>query len=106
MKTTLAIDTLKRQAETYQKVAEYLVENYDDDEDVDIDEVIRDFEEQDAQMFADLEERSMENSWQQEKLFLTQKQYDLDPEGWKKLLEQRGLSEDSIEIIPAVFDMK
>ena len=30
MKTTLAIDTLKRQAETYQKVAEYLVENYDD----------------------------------------------------------------------------
>ena len=66
MKTTLAIDTLKRQAETYQKVAEYLVENYDDDEDVDIDEVIRDFEEQDAQMFADLEERSMENSWQQD----------------------------------------
>lgn len=66
MKTTLAIDTLKRQAETYQKVAEYLVENYDDDEDVDIDEVIRDFEEQDARMFADLEERSMENSWQQD----------------------------------------
>lgn len=66
MKTTLAIDTLKRQAETYQKVAEYLVENYDDDEDVDIDEVIRDFEEQDAQMFADLEERSMENAWQQD----------------------------------------
>lgn len=66
MKTTLAIDTLKRQAETYQKVAEYLVENYDDDEDVDIDEVIRDFEKQDARMFADLEERSMENSWQQD----------------------------------------
>lgn len=66
MKTTLAIDTLKRQAETYQKVAEYLVENYDDDEDVDIDEVIRDFEEQDARMFADLKERSMENSWQQD----------------------------------------
>ena len=43
---------------------------------------------------------------QQEKLFLTQKQYDLDPEGWKKLLRQRGLSEDSIEIIPAVFDVK
>ena len=43
---------------------------------------------------------------QQEKLFLTQKQYDLDPEGWKKLLKQRGLSEDSIEIIPAVFDIK
>ena len=30
---------------------------------------------------------------QQEKLFLTQKQYDLDPE-------------DSIEIIPAVFDIR
>lgn len=43
---------------------------------------------------------------QQEKLFLTQKQYDLDPEGWKRLLRQRGLSEDSIEIIPAVFDIK
>lgn len=43
---------------------------------------------------------------QREKLFLTQKQYDLDPEGWKKLLRQRGLSEDSIEIIPAVFDVK
>lgn len=43
---------------------------------------------------------------QREKLFLTQKQYDLDPEGWKKLLKQRGLSEDAIEIIPAVFDIK
>lgn len=43
---------------------------------------------------------------QREKLFLTQKQYDLDPEGWKKLLRQLGLSEDSIEIIPAVFDVK
>lgn len=43
---------------------------------------------------------------QREKLFLTQKQYNFDPEGWKKLLEQLGLSEDSIEIIPAVFDIK
>lgn len=43
---------------------------------------------------------------QQEKLYLTQKQYEFDPEGWKKLLKQRGLSEDSIEIIPAVFDIK
>lgn len=66
MKTTLAIDTLRRQAETYQKAAEYIAENFDDDEDVDIDEVVRDFEERDAQMFADLEERSMENAWQQD----------------------------------------
>lgn len=42
----------------------------------------------------------------QSKLYLTQKQYDLDPEGWKKLLKQRGLPEDAIEIIPAVFDIR
>lgn len=66
MKTTLAIDDLRRRAAIYQKAAEYITENFDDDEDVDIDEVVRDFEEQDAQMFADLEERSMENAWQQD----------------------------------------
>ena len=66
MKTTLAIDDLRRRAGIYQKAAEYIAENFDDDEDVDIEEVVRDFEEQDAQMFADLEERSMENSWQQD----------------------------------------
>ena len=66
MKTTLAIDDLRRRAAIYQKAAEYITENFDDNEDVDIDEVVRDFEEQDAQMFADLEERSMENAWQQD----------------------------------------
>ena len=66
MKTTLAIDDLRHRATIYQKAAEYIAENFDDDEDVDIEEVVRDFEEQDAQMFADLEERSMENSWQQD----------------------------------------
>lgn len=66
MKTTLAIDDLRHRAAIYQKAVEYIAENFDDDEDVDIEEVVRDFEEQDAQMFADLEERSMENSWQQD----------------------------------------
>lgn len=66
MKTTLAVDDLRRRASIYQKAAEYIAENFDDDDDVDIDEVVRDFEERDAQMFADLEERSMENAWQQD----------------------------------------
>lgn len=66
MKTTLAIDDLRRRAAIYQKAAEYIAENFDDDEDVDIEEIVRDFEEFDAQMFADLEERSMVNSWQQD----------------------------------------
>ena len=42
----------------------------------------------------------------EEKLYLTQKQYDLDPEGWRRILRQRGLPEDAIEIIPAVFEVK
>lgn len=37
------------------------------------------------------------------KLYLTQKQYDLDPEGWKQILRDKGLPEDAIEIIPKVF---
>lgn len=40
------------------------------------------------------------------KLYLTQKQYDLDPEVWKQILRDRGLPENAIEIIPAVFEMK
>ena len=66
MKTTFAIDDLRHRATISHKAAEYIAENFDDDEDVDIEEVVRDFEEQDAQMFADLEERSMENAWQQD----------------------------------------
>ena len=38
-----------------------------------------------------------------EKLYLTKTQYELDPEGWKKILRQRGLPADAIEIIPEVF---
>lgn len=52
--------------------------------------------------------RLFEDSGQvtQPKLYLTQKQYDSDPELWKKILRQRGLPEDAIEIIPAVFEVK
>lgn len=32
MKTTLAIDDLRRRASIYQKAAEYIAENFDDDE--------------------------------------------------------------------------
>lgn len=39
----------------------------------------------------------------EEKLFLTKSQYELDPEGWKKLIRQRGLPDTAIEIIPEVF---
>lgn len=39
----------------------------------------------------------------QPKLYLTKKQYDLDPEGWKKMVRQKGLPESAIEIIPDVF---
>lgn len=38
-----------------------------------------------------------------EKLYLTRRQYELDLEGWKKLLRQRGLPDDAVEIIPEIF---
>lgn len=39
-------------------------------------------------------------------LYLTKKQYELDPDGWHDVLRQRGLPEDAIKIIPSVFDTK
>lgn len=39
-------------------------------------------------------------------LYLTQKQYEIDPDGWHDVLRQRGLPEDAIKIIPSVFDTK
>lgn len=40
----------------------------------------------------------------QPKLYLTRKQYELDPEGWAKVLRQKGLPDDAIEFIPEVFN--
>lgn len=37
------------------------------------------------------------------KLYLTERQYELDPDGWHDVLRQRGLPDDAIVIIPEVF---
>ena len=39
-------------------------------------------------------------------LYLTSKQYELDPDGWHDVLRQHGLPEDAIKIIPSVFEEK
>ena len=39
-------------------------------------------------------------------LYLTKKQYESDPDGWHEMLRQRGLPDDSIMIVPSVFDTK
>ena len=39
-------------------------------------------------------------------LYLTMKQYEIDPDGWHDVLRQRGLPEDAIKIIPSVFNTK
>jgi hypothetical protein len=39
-------------------------------------------------------------------LFLTKKQYESDPEWWHDVLRRRGLSDDTIVIVPSVFDTK
>ena len=36
-------------------------------------------------------------------LYLTKKQYEVDPDGWHDVLRQRGLPEDAIIFIPEVF---
>jgi len=36
-------------------------------------------------------------------LYLTQRQYDADPEGWNKIAKQKGDPEKVIVIIPEVF---
>ena len=42
----------------------------------------------------------------EEHLYLTRKQYEVDPDGWHDVLRQRGLPDDAIVFIPEVFDMK
>lgn len=37
------------------------------------------------------------------KLYLTERQYESDPDGWHDVLRQRGLPEDAIVIVPEVF---
>lgn len=36
-------------------------------------------------------------------LYLTRKQYDIDPDGWHDVLRQRGLPDDAIVFIPDSF---
>lgn len=66
MNTNNAIEDLRHRAAIYQQAAEYIAENFDEDEDVDIEEVVRDIERGNAERFAELEERSMQNAWQQD----------------------------------------
>ena len=66
MKTNTAIDDLRHRAAIYQQAAEYIAENFDEDEDVDIDEIMREIAQQDAERFKELEERSLQNAWQQD----------------------------------------
>ena len=66
MNTNSAVEDLRHRAAIYQQAAEYIAENFDEDEDVDIDEIVRDIERGNAERFAELEERSMQNAWQQD----------------------------------------
>lgn len=36
-------------------------------------------------------------------LYLTRKQYEIDPDGWHDVLRQRGLPDDAIIFIPEIF---
>lgn len=53
-------------------------------------------------------ERLLHDSRQPEEryLYLTRKQYEIDPDGWHDVLRQRGLPDDAIVFIPEVFDTK
>ena len=66
MNTNNAVEDLRHRAAIYQQAAEYIAENFDEDEDVDIEEIVRDIERGNAERFAELEERSMQNAWQQD----------------------------------------
>ena len=66
MNTNNAVEDLRHRAAIYQQAAEYIAENFDEDEDVDIDEIVRDIERGNAERFAELKERSMQNAWQQD----------------------------------------
>ena len=46
------------------------------------------------------------NQPKEEHLYLTRKQYEVDPDGWHDVLRQRGLPDDAIVFIPDVFDAK
>ena len=66
MNTNNAIEDLRHRAAIYQQATEYIAENFDEDEDVDIDEIVRDIERGNAERFEELEECSMQNAWQQD----------------------------------------
>ena len=51
MNTNNAIEDLRHRAAIYQQAAEYIAENFDDDEDVDIEEIVRDIERGNAERF-------------------------------------------------------
>ena len=61
-----AIDELRKQASLYQRAADYISQNFQDDEEVNIDEIMRQIAQQDAERFEELEERSLLNAWQQD----------------------------------------
>jgi hypothetical protein len=54
MNTHNAVEDLRHRAAIYQQAAEYIAENFDEDEDVDIDEIVRDIERGNAERFAEL----------------------------------------------------
>ena len=54
MKTNTAIDDLRHRTTIYQRAAEFIAENFDDDKEVDIDEIVRDIERGNAERFAEL----------------------------------------------------
>ena len=66
MKTNTAIDDLRCKAEIYKQAADYIAENFDDDEEVDIDEIVRDIQRSNEERLEELEERSLVNAWQQD----------------------------------------
>lgn len=61
-----AIDELRKQISLYQRAADYISQNCQDDEEVNIDEIMREIAQQDAERFKELEERSLQNAWQQD----------------------------------------
>ena len=61
-----AIDELRKQASLDQRAADYISQNCQDDEEVNIDEIMREIAQQDAERFEELEERSLLNAWQQD----------------------------------------
>lgn len=61
-----AIEKLRNQAALLQEAADYISQNCQDDEEVDIDDIMRQIAEEKQRRFEELEERSMQNAWQQD----------------------------------------